>query len=119
MNIHSKQEWPGAARYVLVLMLCLFSAAGPATAQILLTNVSTANVTPDSFSMIGAVSASTPFTNITISVFADPGGVTSLGAQLGVELYPLNTGNPSSTNSYLTLLSKAALSQDSMALGLV
>jgi hypothetical protein len=100
-------------------MLCLFSAARPATAQVLLTNVSTANVTPDSFSMIGAVSKSTPFTNITISVFADPGGVTNLAAQLGIELYPLNTGNPSSTNSYLTLLSKAALSQASMALGLV
>ena len=119
MRIHSKQEWPGAARYLLVLLLCLFSAARPATAQVLLTNVSTANVTPDSFSIIGAVSNSTPFTNITISVFADPGGVTNLQAQLGIELYPLNTGNPSSTNSYLTLLSKAALSQDSMALGLV
>jgi hypothetical protein len=119
MRIHSKQEWPGSARYILVMMLFLFSAAGPATAQVILTNVSTANVTPDSFSIIGAVSGSTPFTNITISVFADPGGVTSLSAQLGIELYPLNTGDPSSTNSYLTLLSKAALSQDSMALGLV
>ena len=119
MRIHSKQEWPCAARYILVLMLCLFSTAGPATAQVILTNVSTANVTPDSFSIIGAVSESTPFTNITISVFADPGGVNNLGAQLGIELYPLNTGDPTSTNSYLTLLSKAALSQDSMALGLV
>src|SRR5580698_699650 len=119
MSIHAKQKWPGLAGYFLVLMFCLFSAARPATAQILLTNVSTANVTPSSFSIVGAVSKSVSFTNITISVFADAGGVNNLTGQVGVELYPLNTGDPSSTNAYLTLLSKAALSQDSMALGLV
>jgi hypothetical protein len=91
----------------------------PAGAQVLLTNVTTANVTPDSFSIVGAVSKSSHLTNITVSVFVDPGGVTSLAGQVGIELYPLNTGNPSSTNSYQTLLSKATLGQDSMALGLV
>jgi hypothetical protein len=119
MRIYSKQEFPGAARYVLALMICLFLAVRPATAQVLLTNVTTANVTPSGFSIVGAVSKSNPLTNITVSVFADPGGVTNLAGQLGIELYPLNTGNPSLTNSYLTLLSKAALGQDSMALGLV
>jgi hypothetical protein len=119
MRIHSKQALPIAARNILVMMLCLFSAAQSAMAAITLTNVTAANVSPDSFSIIGAVSQSTPLTNITVSVFADAGGVTNLAGQVGIELYPLNTGNPSSTNSYLTLLSKAALSQGSMALGLV
>jgi hypothetical protein len=119
MRIRSKQELPGAARFILVLVTCLFSVARPATAQMLFTNVTIANVTPNSFSIVGAVSKSTQLTNITVSVFADPGGVTSLAGQLGIELYPLNTGDPSSTNSYVTLLSKAALSQDSVALGLV
>ena len=119
MRIHSKQELPVAARYILVMMLCLFSAAHSAMAQIALTNVTAANVTPDSFSIVGIVSKPTPLTNITVSVFADPGGVTNLAGLVGIELYPLNTGNPSSTNSYLALLSKTSLSQDSMALGLV
>jgi hypothetical protein len=118
MKIHSQRKLPGVARYILVMLLFLFSAARPAKAQVLLTNVTTANVTPGSFSIAGAVSKSA-LTNITISVFADPGGVTSLAGQVGIELYPLNSGNPSSTNAYLTLLSKAALSQESMALGLV
>jgi hypothetical protein len=118
MRIHSKKKLSVVAGYALG-MICLFSVAWPAGGQILLTNVTTANVTPDSFSIVGAVSKSSPLTNITITVFADPGGVTSLAGQLGIELYPLNTGNPLSTNSYQTLLSKAALSQDSMNLGLV
>jgi hypothetical protein len=119
MRIYSKQEAPVAARHLLVMLLCLFSAAHSAMAAITLTNVTAANVTPDSFSIIAAVSGSTPVTNITVSVFADSGGVTNLAGQVGIEFYPVNTGNPSSTNSYLTLLSKAALGQDSMALGLV
>jgi hypothetical protein len=119
MSIHSKQLAPLAARVLLALVLCLFLVAHAAMAQITITNVTAANVTPDSFSIIGAVSKSTPLTNITVSVFADPNGVTNLAGQVGIELYPLNTGNPASTNSWQTLLGKTALSQESMALGLV
>ena len=119
MRIVSEQKSPVAARYLLVMMLCVLSGLHSAIAQMALTNVTAANVSPNSFSIVGTTSKSTPLTNIIVSVFADPGGVTNLAGQVGIELYPLNTGNPSSTNSYSTLLSKAALTQDSMALGLL
>jgi len=119
MRICSKRELWRAARYPLALIICLFSAARVATAQVVLTNVAAANVTPTSFSIVGAVSPQRTLTNLTISVFADPGGVTNLAGKLGMELYPLNTGDPASTNSYSTLLSRLALSEDSSALGLV
>ena len=120
MRLYSQRELWSAARWALALMICLFSAARLATAQVVLTNVTVANVTPADFSIVGAVSPQkTVLRNLTISVYADPGGVTSLAGQVGIQLYPLNAGDPTSTNSYATLLSQLALSQDSAALGLV
>jgi hypothetical protein len=91
-----------------------------ACAQVVITNVETVNVTPSGFSFVAAVSPALPSTtNVTLSVFSDPGGKTNLAGQVGIEHYPLNTGDPTATNFYGTLLSMAALRQDSMNLGLI
>jgi hypothetical protein len=89
-------------------------------AQPVLTNVTVANVTPSSFSIVGAVSGHIPdSTNLTISVFSDPAGTTSLAGQVGIELFPLNSGPPTTSNLYATLLSKRTLRLDSLGLGMV
>ena len=101
-------------------LAALFLGARPAGAQILLTNVQAVNVTPSGFSLVGAVSPPiASATNLAVSVFADPGGATNLAGQVGVQFYPLNSGNPTATNSYDLLLNLAALRQDSIALGLI
>ncbi len=117
MTILSKQKLRGAARLGAGLACFLAWSAG---AQILLTNVMTVNVTPSGFSVIAAVSpAVTSSTSTVVSVFSDPGGVTNLAGQVGVELYPLNSGNPGATNDYSRLQSRIGLQQKSMALGLI
>jgi hypothetical protein len=99
-----------------VLLLC----AWPACAQIVITNAATVNVTPSGFSVVAAVSpALTASATTVISVFSDPGGATNLAGQVGVEYYPLNSGDPTAGNSYQGLLSRAALRRDSMNLGLI
>jgi hypothetical protein len=104
----------------LSILAGLLLSLWPVAAQPLLTNVTPVNVTPGSFSIIGAVSGhiADP-TNVTISVFADSSGTTSLAGQIGIELFPLNSGAPTQLTSYGTLSSKRALRQDSMALGMV
>jgi hypothetical protein len=95
-------------------------ASWSACAQIVITNVETVNVTPSGFSVAAAVSPALPSaTNVAVSVFSDPGGKTNLAGQVGIELYPLNTGDPTATNSYQGFLSRAILRQDSIALGLI
>ncbi|HEX4122217.1 MAG TPA: hypothetical protein VH619_16490 [Verrucomicrobiae bacterium] len=88
-----------------------------ASAQDVITNVATVNVTPGSFSVVAAFSPASLATNATISVFSDSAGSDSLAGQVGIQYYPLNSGDPTSTNAYSRLLSKAALRQDSMGLG--
>jgi hypothetical protein len=103
--------WLGLAGLILGVL--------PAAAQITITNVSVVNVTPSGFSVVAAVSpALTPSTTAAISVFAGARGGSNLAGQVGVEYYPLNSGDPTATNSYSSLLSIAALRQDSMNLGL-
>jgi hypothetical protein len=98
------------------LMLSAWSVG----AQPVLTNVMVANITPSSFSIVGAVSGHIPdTTNLTIAVFSDPAGTTSLAGQVGIELFPLNSGAPTAPNSYATLLSKRTLRLDSLSLGMV
>src|SRR6266849_2845117 len=79
----------GVFRWSLILfcLLCL----RPSAFALLITNVSTVNVTPTSFSVVWATA---PTLTPLISVYADPGGVTNLAGQLGVEYYPLHTGDP-------------------------
>ncbi|HXR06721.1 MAG TPA: hypothetical protein VN765_05290, partial [Candidatus Acidoferrum sp.] len=97
----------------------LFLGAGSAAAQIVITNVMAVNVTPASFSVAAIVSpAITPAMTASISIFSDPGGVTNLSGQVGVEYYPLHTGDPTLTNAYDRLLDLTALRQKTMSLGL-
>jgi hypothetical protein len=100
----------------LILTTWLFGAA-VAFSQDLITNVTTVNVTPNSFSVVGQLSPGGLAADATISVFADSTGTQSLAGQVGLQYYPLNTGDPTKTTPYTQLLSKAALTQDSMALG--
>lgn len=101
--------------FVLLLL-----GAWPATAQITITNVAPVNVTPVGFSLAAAVSPLvTSSTTTVISIFSDPAGVSNLTGQVSIEYYPLNSGDPTATNSYQGLLSQAALRQDSMGLGLI
>ncbi len=119
MTMLSKQKIRGAARLGAGLA-CLLLGLRFAGAQILLTNVAAVNVTPGGFSLVAAVSrAIMATTNVAISVFSDPAGTASLAGQVGIELYPLNSGDPSAANSYQDLLSQAALRRDSMSLGLI
>ncbi len=110
---------------ILILKKALAAAAVllgavSAAAQVVITNVAVVNVTPAGFSVVASVSPALASTsNVTVSVFADPGGASSLAGQVGVEYYPLNSGDPTATNAYGTLLSLAALRQDSMNLGLI
>ncbi len=114
MTMLSKQKLRGAG------LACWLLAAWPACAQVVITNVAVVNVTPAGFSVVASVSPALASTsNVTVSVFADPGGASSLAGQVGVEYYPLNSGDPTATNAYGTLLSLAALRQDSMNLGLI
>ncbi len=119
MTLLSKPKLRGAAR-LGVCLACLLPGAWSAGAQILLSNVMAVNVTPSSFSVVASVSpAITPSTAVSVNVFSSPGGGASLAGQVGVEYYPLNSGDPSSADSYSRLLSLAALRQDSINLGLI
>jgi len=99
---------------------CLFLGAWSAAAQIAISNVTAVNVTPAGFSVIASVSPPvSPAVTASISVFADAAGATNLAGQVGVEFYPLHTGDPALTNSYDRLLGLAALRQETMSLGLL
>jgi len=85
-------------------------------AGLVITNVSVVNLTPSSFSVVWLTS---PLASGGISVFSDPGGATSLVGQVGVEFYPLHTGDPNLTNAYARRLDQSALRQKTMGQGLV
>jgi hypothetical protein len=109
------QSWKRALVAAAWLLL-----AGPAWAAGIFTNATIVNVTPSGFSVVAAVSPASSASDTTIvSVFADPAGATNLAGQVGVELYPLNSGNPTATNDYARQQSMTALRQESMALGLI
>ena len=78
-----------------LLIGLLFLVCGRADGALILTNVFAVNITPGSFSLVGTASV-TP----TIFVYADSGGVSNLAGQVGIEFYPLHTGDPTLTNSY-------------------
>ena len=103
------------AAVATVLLLVAWSSS----AQLAITNVQTVNVTPTGFSVVATVSHSVSSPSTMVSVFSDPNGVTNLVGQVGVELYPLNTGDPTAANSYQGLLSRVALRQGSIGLALI
>ena len=112
---------PGKARPVrLLILLGLLLAGRAAIAGITLSGVTTVNVTPSSFSIVGTCSSAIDSNlTVSVSVFADAGGVTNLAGQVGLELYPLLTGNPGATNAYDRRLNQQALRQETMSLGLI
>jgi len=89
-------------------------AALPAAASSI-TNVTVVNVTPASFSVFWRAANSTP----SIAVFADAGGLTNLSGQLGIETFPLHTGNPDLAAGYERRLGRNALQQKTRGFGLV
>lgn len=97
---------------LLAFALCL----GRPALALVITNVSTVNITPGSFSVVWGTS---PSVTPSISVFADPAGVTNLAGTVGIELFPLHTGDPTITNSYLRRLNQAALRQKTIGFDLV
>ena len=105
-----------ARRTGVALALCgwLAWAALPAAA-ITITNVTVVNVTPASFSVFWRTAGSTP----SISVFADAGGLTNLAGQVGIEPFPLHTGNPDLAAGFDRRLGRAALQQKTRGYGLV
>jgi hypothetical protein len=55
------------------------------------------NVTPESFSVVWNVP---PRDTTSLSVFSDAGGLTNLSGEVGLESFPLDTGEPILTDSY-------------------
>lgn len=109
-NLLSKAE-KALALLGLALALCARSASA-----LVITNVSVVNVTPSSFSVVWAGSKQiTP----AISVYSDAAGTINLAGQLGIEWYPLHTGDPTVTNAYFRRQNKTAIQQLTAAQGLV
>ena len=112
-----KSSWPATVRLAAPawFLSCLFvpglSRAGSPPA---ITNVSVVNVTPSSFSVVWSASAESS----TLSVFADPGGVTNLAGEVRIEYYPLHTGDPSLTDAYHRRLNQSLLRQKTIGQGL-
>jgi hypothetical protein len=100
----------------IVLVLCCWLAWTALSAAATITNVTVVNVTPSSFSVFWRAAAdTTPF----IAVFADGGGVTNLAGQVGIEAFPLHTGNPELAAGYERRRGRAALQQKTHSYGLM
>ena len=100
----------------VVLGLCASLVWGALPAAGSITNVAVANVTPSSFSVFWRAGADT---TPSIGVFADAGGVTNLAGQVGIEAFPLHTGNPDLAAGYERRLGRAALRQKTQSYGLM
>ena len=93
----------------LIAASALLSRAGT------ITNVTIVNVTPSSFSLVWRGPAAAD----AVQVYADANGQTNVTRQLGVEFYPLHTGNPNYLEGYERRQSRADLRAKTKALGLV
>lgn len=102
-------------RPALLAGILLLTALGTSHAGSI-TNVSIVNVTPSSFSLIwrGIVEDASA-----VQIFADAGGRTNITSALGVELYPLHTGNPNYLEGYERRQSRADIRARTKSLGLV
>lgn len=96
-------------RFVTAVLLLLGAHAGQAAS---ITNVAAVNVTPGSFTIL--CRSSFP---VSIAIFSDANGSTNLSGQLGIESYPLHTGNPDVPSGYSRRQSQAQLRQRTQALG--
>ena len=97
-----------------MLILCACSICQLARAQAL-TNFTVVNVTPTSFSVIWHATNAAP----SIAVFADAGGVTNLAGQVGVEAFPLRTGNPDLAAGYQRRVDAATVRARTQSFGLM
>lgn len=108
--MHSSMDkqlcWVRRARQIALALGCWFTFAIVSGAAAVITNATAVNVTPASFSVFWrAPSSSAP----SIEVFADASGTTSLAGKVGIEAFPLQTGNPQAAAGYERRLSQAAL----------
>lgn len=69
------------------------------------TNLMAVNVTPTSFGILCGSSIAAP----QITIYADALGATNLSGQLGLELFPLQTGDPAQAPGYARRQAQAAL----------
>lgn len=102
------------ARLFAFALLFAFSSSIQAVS---ITNVTAVNITPSSFSLVWLSSSASIIP--TVSVFADSGGATNLSGQVGIELFPLHTGDPSYTNTYQRRLNQSMLRQKSLSMGVL
>ena len=108
-----KTSFRNCGRHLRVLLalagLLLFPRLGSA---LNITNVTAVNVTPSGFSVVwrGPLNG-TP----ALSVFADAAGTVNLAGQLGIELYPVHSGDPTLTNGYAHLQNLDQLTKKIMA----
>ena len=91
----------------------LIWASAQAAGGAIITNVLPVNVTPTSFSILWRAFNSTP----SIAVYADAAGITNLSGQLGVEAFPLRTGNPELAAGYDRRQNQRALQRKTQSLG--
>lgn len=112
----AKTRVAGAAwdlcRSMVILCACLFFQSARAD---ILTNYTVVNVTPTSFSVIWRATNATP----SIAVFADAGGITNLAGQVGVEAFPLRTGNPDLAAGYQRRVNAAQVRTETRGFGLM
>lgn len=102
------------ASFGLPVILLLIVLTSPARAA-LYTNITVANVTPSSFSVVWGAA---PEVAATIQVFADPDGQTNLAGQVGIEYLPLRSGSPAAATALDKRLSLADLRAKTRGYGL-
>jgi hypothetical protein len=103
---HMKKLWNA-----LLLAAMAFAAAHTGAAPI--TNVTVANVTPSSFSLVWSMEG-TP----SLEVFSDAAGTTNLAGIAAIEFDPIHTGNAGLTDQTERRGHRAALKARARALGL-
>jgi hypothetical protein len=99
MNSRTSQAFGALAAPILFAV-----SAAAATA---VTNVTLANVTPASFSVVWRAPSSTP----SLAVFADPAGTIDLTGQFAIALHPLEAGSPQALTDYDQRQVQSALRQ--------
>ena len=103
-----------ATRFLFLAGFLAWAAVQVAGAAVI-TNVLPVNVTPTSFSILWRAYGATP----SIAVYADAAGVTNLSGQLGIEAFPLRTGNPDLGTGYERRHDQMALQRKTKSLGYV
>jgi hypothetical protein len=99
-------------RWMVILCACWLCQSARAD---VLTNYTIVNVTPTSFSVIWRATNATP----SIAVYAAAGGLTNLAGQVGVEAFPVRTGNPDLAAGYQRRINSAQLRVETLGFGLM